>query len=139
MSDEDIPMLVAKSNTKSIDIDASADKVFEFIANPLNWPQWVIVNLKSIARGKEGWYEMETRQGKGQLKMLADKSYGILDHQWKDAHTSWIVPARVIQNGRGSTFTITFFQPTVMSEEIFENLTAEIDIELATLKKILEQ
>ena len=82
-------MSVIKSITKSIDIDANINRVFEFISNPLNWPKWAIVNLKSISQGKDGWYEIETRQGHGQLKMLADKQYGILDHLWKDPQASW--------------------------------------------------
>lgn len=132
-------MSVIKSITKSIDINVNINNVFEFISNPLNWPKWAVVNLKSISEGKDGWYEMETRQGRGQLKMLAEKTHGILDHLWKDTQASWVVPARVVQNDMGCTFIITFFKPSVMSDEMFEFASGELDVELAMLKKILEK
>jgi uncharacterized protein YndB with AHSA1/START domain len=131
-------MSALKSITKSVDIDANVNKVFKFLSNPLNWPKWAVVNLKSISERKDGWYEMDTRQGQGQLKMLADKQYGILDHMWRDPQASWIVPARVVQNNTGSTFIITFFKPSVMDNEMFETSSAEVDIELKTLKQVLE-
>jgi len=131
-------MSIAKSITKSIDIHTSIDTAFKFLSNPLNWSKWAVINLKSISEGKDNWYEIETRHGKGQLKILADSHYGILDHIWKDPQASWTVPARVFKNDTGSTFIITLFKPTLMDNNTFEAGTAELEIELKTLKQILE-
>jgi hypothetical protein len=131
-------MAIAKSVTKSIDINTDTRKTFQFLSEPLNWTKWAVVNLKSISKKEDNWYEIETRQGRGQLKMLADSTYGILDHLWKDPQASWIVPARIMQNDTGCTFIMTFFKPSLMRNDFFKQGMKDIDIELTTLKKVLE-
>ena len=39
------PITIARSAIKSIDIKAPFDEVFSFISNPLNWPQYAIINM----------------------------------------------------------------------------------------------
>ncbi|MFI6493026.1 hypothetical protein [Streptomyces sp. NPDC050564] len=48
------------------------------------------------------------------------------------------VPARVVPNGTGSEFMITFFQPPAFTDTFFDEQTALVDTELATLKQVLE-
>jgi len=57
----------------------------------------------------------------------------------KPATASWTVPARVIPNGDGSTFLMTFFQPPVLDDRAFDAAAKEVDIELAKLKELLER
>jgi hypothetical protein len=66
--------------------------------------------------------------------MLSNKPFGLLDHVWKDPQASWTVPARVIPNGEGSTFLMTFFQPPVLDDNAFDAAAKEVDVELAKLK-----
>ena len=79
------------------------------------------------------------RKGKGQLKMLSSKAFGILDHMWKDPQASWIVPARLVPNGEGCTLLMTFFQPPALDDQAFATASKEIDRELNRLKEILER
>jgi hypothetical protein len=130
---------IRRSITKSVDLRVSAGRAFDFLNDLENWPKWAIVNMKSVKPATDGWYDTETRQGKGQLKMLSNKSLGLLDHVWKDPQASWTVPARVIPNGDGSTFMMTFFQPPVLDDKAFEAAVKEVDTELAKLKEILER
>lgn len=129
---------MARSITKSIDIGVSTQAAFTFLNDPMNWPKWAIVNMKSVTPGESGWYDTVTRQGKGQLKMASDLTSGILDHIWKDPQASWTVPARVVPNGNGCTFLITFFQPPVLTDAAFDAAAKEVDREMAKLKEILE-
>jgi uncharacterized protein YndB with AHSA1/START domain len=129
---------ITRSITSSVDLRVSPERAFEFLNNPENWPRWAIVNLKSVKAAADGWYDTETRQGKGQLKMLSNKSLGLLDHVWKDPQASWTVHARVIPNGDGSTFLITFLKPPVMDDRAFDAAAREVDRELGKLKEILE-
>lgn len=129
---------MTRSITKSVDIEVSPQTTFTFLNDPLNWPKWAIVNMKSVTRGKDGWYDTVTRQGNGQLKMASDSTSGILDHIWKDPQASWTVPARVVPNGKGCTFLITFFQPPVLTDAAFDAAAKEVDRELAKLKELLE-
>lgn len=130
---------IRRSTTKSVDLGVSAERAFDFLNDLENWPKWAIVNMKSVKPATDGWYDTETRQGKGQLKMLSNKSLGLLDHVWKDPQASWTVPARVIPNGDGSTFMMTFFQPQVLNDSAFDAAAREVDTELAKLKEILER
>jgi hypothetical protein len=57
---------------------------------------------------------MTTTRGQGRLRIRADASTGLLDHDFRHPHASWTVPARVVPNGRG------------------------VDTELATLERVLE-
>ena len=129
----------AKSVIKHIDILAALDKVFEFLANPLNWPQYAIVNLRSVSHGQNGWFKAVTKFGEGGIKMTPVKELGILDHIWKDPQASWTVYSRVVPNGTGSTFMMTFFQPPIMSDQQFELAMKEMDLEMNKLKEILEE
>lgn len=129
---------VRRSITKSVDLHVSPERAFEFLSDAENWPKWAIVNMKSAKRKAGGWYDTETRQGKGRLKMMSNRELGLLDHLWKDSQASWTVPARVVPNGDGSTFMMTFFQPPVLDDREFDSAAKEVERELAKLKEILE-
>lgn len=130
---------IARSSIKSIDIKAAFDKVYDFLAEPLNWPQYAVVNLRSVERGEKGWYKTVTRFGEGHLKIDPVKEWGILDHTWKDPQASWAVPTRVVANGKGATVMMTIYKPTFMSDAQFDQAMKEMDIEMNKLKEILEQ
>src|SRR5690606_22492310 len=104
-------MGIARSVTKSVDIDAPANKVFEFLADGENWPLWAIVNMKSVKKRGDGWYDTVTKFGEGKIKLHLDVEKGLVDHTWQDPQAQWTVPARVIQNGSGSSFLMTLFKP----------------------------
>jgi len=114
------------------------ERTFDFLADPMNWPQYAIVNMKSVKPGTDGWFDTVTRFGNGQLKVSPIKELGIFDHTWKDQQASWIVPARVVPNQGGSTVMMTIFQPSVMTDDQFEEAMREMDKEMNTLKRILE-
>ena len=134
-----MPTHISRSVTKSIDLRVPPERAFDFLNDPVNWPKWAVVNMKSVQPGAEGWYETVTRQGKGQLKMLSNKGLGLLDHIWKDPQASWTVPARVVPNGGGCTFLMTLFQPPMMDDRAFEAASKEVDAELNKLREILER
>lgn len=129
---------IRRSITKSVDLRVSPDRAFDFLSNLENWPQWAIINMKSVRPARDGWHDTETRHGKGQLKMLSNKQFGLLDHIWKDPQASWTVPARIIPNGDGCTFLMTFFQPPVLDDRAFDAAARELDTELTRLKDLLE-
>lgn len=130
--------IFAKSTTKTTDICAEPKKVFEFLSNPLNWPQFAIINLRSIQKGKDEWYDLISKNGKGKLKMLANKEYGILDHIWEDSQGTWKVFMRVVPNGEGTALAVTFFQPPQLDVQTFDVSMKQMDTEFSKLKEILE-
>ncbi len=64
--------MILYSITKSVSIDAPPARVFEFLADPANWPKWAIVNVKSIKPAADEWWEMETPAGKARLRIRPD-------------------------------------------------------------------
>jgi len=130
--------LILKSKTKSVAIEAPPDVVFNFLSDLANWPKWAIVNVKAVSSGKDDWWDMTTPMGQAKLRIRPNKALGILDHDFNAPDASWTVPARVVPNGSGSEFMITFFQPPAFTEEFFEQQIALVDKELAKLKELVE-
>lgn len=128
-----------RSITRSVTIDRPAADVHAYLSDARNWPQWAIVNVLAIeAAADPGWWQMTTPRGPGELRIRADASTGLLDHDFRDPQASWTVPARVVPNGRGAEFLITFFQPPALDDDEFGRQAALVDTELATLRDILQ-
>ena len=130
---------IARSAIKSTDIQAPPEKVYEFLVDPMNWPQYAVVNLCSVSPGRDGWFKAVTKFGEGELKVNGVKELGLFDHVWKDPQATWQVYSRVVPNGEGSTVMMTLFQPPAMSDPQFDHSMEEMNIEMARLKEILEQ
>jgi hypothetical protein len=68
------------SATKSISIDVPIERVFAFFTDAANWPQRAIVNMKSVKRADNQWWNMESRDG--------DASHSARRGVW---HASWFM------------------------------------------------
>jgi hypothetical protein len=130
---------IARSAIKSVDIQVSPAKAFDFLANPMNWPEYAVVNLRSVSPGKDGWFHAVTKYGEGVLKVNAVKELGVFDHVWKDPQATWLVYSRVVPNSEGATVMMTLFQPAVMSDQQFDEAMNQMEIEMKKLKEILER
>lgn len=129
----------ARSVTKTVRVACAPQAAFDFLADLGNWPSWAIVNVKATSRSADpDWWDMVTPHGTALLRMRADARHGILDHDFVDPQASWTVPARVIANGSGAEFMITFFQPPSFTDAYFDEQIALVDIERAKLKALLE-
>ena len=130
----------ARSITKSVRVACDPERAFTYLADLANWPAWAIVNVKSTrpASGSD-WWEMKTPHGPARIRMRADRLYGILDHDFHDPQAAWTVYARVIPNGTGAEFMMTFFQPPTFTDSFFDEQIRLVDVELAKLKEILER
>jgi hypothetical protein len=128
-----------RSITKTVRIGCDPNKAFNFLSDLSNWPRWAVVNVLSTSRTSDpDWWDMNTPHGAAKLRMRADARYGILDHDFNDPQASWTVYARVIPNGGGSEFMITFFQPPTFTNRFFDEQISLVDLELAKLKELLE-
>jgi hypothetical protein len=129
----------ARSVTKTVTIARPATEVFAFLADPANWPAWAVVNVKAIEPTDDpDWWLMSTPHGPAKLRIRGDARLGVLDHDYVEEQASWQVPARVVANGTGAEFMITFFRPPAFTDAFFDQQIALVDTELATLKRVLE-
>lgn len=133
------PVATSRSRTKTVDINAPVETTFAFLADPLNWPRYAVVNLRSMSAGQDGWYKAVTKFGEGEIKVQPVRELGILDHVWRDSQATWQVSCRVVANGGGSTVMMTFFQPQALSDTQFDAAMEELNREMAALKDVLEK
>jgi hypothetical protein len=134
----------ARSATRSVTIDRPVAEVHAYLADAANWPQWAIINVLAVERsGEPGWWMMATPEGPGEIRIRADATSGVLDHDFRfdpdDPTAIATVPARVVVNGRGAEFLMTIFQPAEVDDDEFDRLLTSLDTELATLKQVLEE
>jgi hypothetical protein len=140
MSGTDHIHATARSITKTVRIACDPQAAFDFLADLGNWPKWAVVNVLSTRRTDDPeWWDMVTPRGSARIRMRADTRNGILDHDFIDPQASWTVPARVIANGGGAEFIITFFQPPDFTDSFFDEQIQLVDLELSKLKELLEK
>jgi hypothetical protein len=96
------------------------------------------VNVLSVSPAHDGWWDMQTPAGSAKLRIKPDERSGTLDHDFSAPEAQWTVPARVVANGSGSLFLITFFQPPTFTDDFFDSQVALVDKELAKLKELME-
>ena len=132
-----IPLFASK--TLSIAIGAPPERVYAFVANPENLPQWAKGLGQKVRKAESGWL-IETPQGTVQLRFAAPNDLGVLDHYVTVAPGVEVyVPMRVIANGDGSEILFTLFRLPEMSEEQFARDQQLVETDLRTLKARLEQ
>jgi hypothetical protein len=129
---------VLPSKTVSVSIDSPPSRVYEFAANPENFPKWVTSFVRSVRKERDGWV-LETRDGPLGLRFVPTNPFGVLDHYVTLAPgVEILVPMRVVPNGSGSDVLLTLVQTPEMSDEKFAEDAGMIERDLLTLKTVLE-
>jgi hypothetical protein len=136
----DVPRIpLARTITKSIAIAAPQNRVFSFLMDGKNWPQWAIRNVKSVKPLADGTWELETTEGSGNLKLIGDTGTGIIDQVVTSPNSGvWRVPGRVVPVTGGSVVTMVYSKPDSLSDKEFDEGMVVLDEELAALKKVWE-
>lgn len=125
--------------TKTVNIKASPDKVWDFVNDLSQWKNWAIHNVFNSHQGDNGWWLMDGPRGTSKVKMNSNRTLGILDHEFIDpGEGHWVVPCRVVAGSEGSHFMITFTKPEPMPKEAFEMGMKLLDEELLKLKEFME-
>jgi hypothetical protein len=127
-----------KSRTLSVTIDASPERVYAFVADPLNLPKWAAGLGRSISK-IDGRWMVETPNGVVTVEFAPKNAFGVLDHTvtLPDGPKVYL-PIRVVANGGGSELVLVLFQTPQMSDAQFEQDAGMVAADLRTLKKLLE-
>ena len=126
--------------TKTVNLKASTDKVWDYVNDLSKWAEWAIHNVNSVKQGDNGFWLMVGPRGTSKVKMQSDKATGILDHEFIDpSEGHWSVPCRVVTGSLGSHLMITFTKPEQMPDDAFEMGMKLLDEELLKLKENLEK
>ncbi len=131
-------MAMNPSFTLSVSIACPPAAVADFVADPLNLPQWAGGLCKSARQDGDHWI-IDTGEGEVGLKFSGPTEHGILDHVITISPELQVhVPMRVVPNGEGSEVLFTLFQPAAMTEFRLQQDIALVTADLQRLKQVME-
>lgn len=126
------------SKTLSVSIACAPTKVYEFVRDPRNLPQWAPAFCKSVQPDGDNW-TVVTPQGPIKLRFAGRNALGVLDHYVSPTPDVEIyVPMRVVPNADGSEVLFTLFRMPGVSDAGFEEDASFVQQDLNTLKAVLE-
>lgn len=122
----------------SISINRTPDKVYAYVSNPENLPQWAAGLSGTIRRVGERWVA-ESPMGEVSVRFAPHNNFGILDHDVTLPNGEVVHnPMRVVRNDVDSEVVFTLFQRPGMSQQDMQSDAAQVFEDLVKLKMILE-
>lgn len=130
---------MTESRTICISIRCSPREVYDYLAEPTNFPYWSIF-IREIRRDGDDWLAT-TSTGTVRIRFTRQNEFGVLDHHvMVTPELRVYVPMRVVANGAdGSELLFTVFRRSDMSEAQFREDIAMVSTDLARLKRVLEK
>ena len=127
-----------RSDTKTMSIEAGAEKVRAFLANPENLPRWAVGFAKAVRREGDRWI-VTTGGGELPLRVESDPRWGTVDfHMTLGDDREALAASRVLPRGAGAEVVFTQFQAPGMPDEVFAQNVSTIAHELEVLKSVCE-
>lgn len=121
-----------------ITIERSADEVYAFLAEPLNFPKWAEGLGHSFHHVEGMIWAAQTPMGPMRVAFSKPNPYGIIDHTLIPLDGPEMRnPMRVMPNGSESEVVFTLFQRDMSDEEMARD-AAMVARDLMALKALLE-
>lgn len=121
-----------------VSINKPAKEVYQYVANPENFPKWVAF-IKSIKKEGNFWVG-DSDLGNIKIKWAPENEWGILDHYVTLPNGETVFnPMRIISNDKGSELIFTLFWMPGRSEKEFSEDAQAVAADLNKLKEIMEQ
>jgi hypothetical protein len=122
----------------STTIGVPLDAAYEFAQKPENFTKWAAGLAKSLRHTSRGWVA-DTSEGEATVRFSEQNAYCVLDH-WVaiKGRPETYIPLRMIKNGDGTEVELVLFRQAHMTDEIFDQDTALVVLDLASLKALLE-
>lgn len=131
-------MPVSHARHIGITIDRPADEVYDFMAEPQNFPKWAHGLGHSFTHVEGMTWSAQTPMGPMRILFSEPNRYGVLDHAVIPEHgPAMHNPLRVLANGRGSEVVFTLFQRDMSDDEMARD-AGMVARDLAALKALLE-
>jgi hypothetical protein len=132
-------MPVRHTENISVSIARPLHQVYEFLAEPENFPKWASGLGHSFQPAGGGEWLAETPIGPMRIRFSQRNSHGILDHYViPEAGEAMYNPMRVFANGDGSEVVFTLFRRPGMSSDEFARDADWVRRDLLSLKNRLE-
>lgn len=132
-----------RSRHVSVWIDAPAEAVYAFAADPGRMPRWAAgLAAGGLHRGPDGWVA-QSPMGEVHVDFTAPNAHGVLDHVVRLPSGEQVYnPMRVLAAGAGEPrceVVFTVRQRPGMSDEEFAADTAAVVADLETLRGLLQR
>ncbi|APW61141.1 polyketide cyclase [Paludisphaera borealis] len=122
----------------SVSIDCNWREVYDFTAEPTNFPLWASGLASGVENSGDDW-TAQGPEGPIRIRFSPPNEFGVLDHVVTVAPGVEIrIPLRVVANGTGSEVTLTLFQTPGMSDEAFAADAEWVQSDLHALKALME-
>ena len=129
---------MSTSYTATVFIEATPDRVFEYVRVPENQVAWAVNFALSTRPLSEGRYVMRTPFGEMVYRVEVEPRCRTVDFIFEAPGGESVLPTRVVPHGPGAVFTFTIHRVPGMSDADWEGGRRGLDEELAELKKLLE-
>ena len=128
-----------KSQSISISIARSPEKVFEFAADPDTMNVWGKFRIESMRMVGDLIY-IDTARGSMRVEPLYRKDQLVLDEIVRlDPFEETLLAQRIVPNSQGAEYMITLFQPERMSDDVFAKCIKWMEAALMSLKQVMEK
>ena len=127
-----------RSDTQSVTLPADYAEVFDFLATPVNLPQWAVGFCRSIRRDVDRWL-VDTGHGEVLLRYVTDATLGVIDFHFTPAPgVEAVARSRVVPNGVDAEYRFTQFQTPGMPDEVFAAQRTTLADELEILRRLFK-
>ena len=117
-------------------LDAPERKVFDYLADIGNLPEWATEFAREVRREGED-YKVVNGLGEFYFEIHADRSSGVIDmYAGPSKEAMAVFPTRTISLPDGRTaFSFTMFQAPDMPDELFESRRESLNREFANIEQ----
>ena len=125
------------SRTASVVVPAVKDRVFSYLSDTDNLPEWATEFAKEL-KSVDGKQKVVTPMGELFISIRADKDSGVIDiFAGPSEDQMGVFPSRVVELPGGySAYLFTLFQSPGMSDDDFEGQYGSLIKEFDNIKKI---
>lgn len=129
-----------KSKVITVQIHAPLDRVYEFCAEPLNFPLWAANFGSDMQRLSEHEWLVEVPRGRIVIRFAERNDWGVLDYctYAQGESDGPVTPVRAIRNGEGSELQFVWFQRPGVDDARFASDVEWIASDLNRLKSLIE-
>ncbi len=121
-----------RSATFTASLASPFDEVWPFLSNPENLHLWTVGFAQSAPTPSGDGFKVETAKGTLDLFVRCSRDTGVIDFYFGRDGGHALSPTRLLENGGGSIFIFTLFEPDKAAagqyETLVENVRSEMDL-----------
>ena len=123
-----------------ISIERPYDEVYDFLADPKNFPRWAANPGSGMQHVTGNDYLVDLPVGRRVIRLTPHNKFGVLDYQVidKGRPVGQVVPVRLHANGTGCELVLIWLQRPGASDQQFRSDVEWVQSDLARLKSLLE-